>query len=248
MKDERKEQIERENRALIKTMRQYDKYPVALYKGVNNLRFSHSLVMEARKKEIQKVEEENRKIYQRIIKTAATMNTRIFIKEYYKNHQFQYNGGNFKSIYIYIIYIIIYYIVPPLANRPKTACLAFQTNGINSEIPMPRPKTASQPLDPIRRKAEIQRLKQNNQLVLNKSYDIVLFHGFQIVSNRTVMITLWELYKVTDKGRDGTNGIKVYIIIIIIYFFFSFFSFFHILFIYYYIYRLKAEPIIVKVE
>lgn len=118
-------------------MRQYDKSPIALYKSVNHMKYSHSLVLEARRKEIQKVEEENRKIYQRIIKTAATMNTRIFVKEYYKNHQFQYNGGHFKSI------ITFYYniVVPPLSSRPKTACLAFQTNGINSEIPMPRPKS-----------------------------------------------------------------------------------------------------------
>lgn len=67
----------------------------------------------------------------------------------------------------------------------------------------------SEPLDPIVRKAEIDKLKQNNQLVLNKSYDIIIFHGMQIISNKTVMITLWELYKLTDKGRDGTNGIKI---------------------------------------
>lgn len=85
-------------------MRQYDKSPIALYKSVNHMRYSHSLVLEARRKEIQKVEEENRKIFQRIIKTAATMNTRIFVKEYYKSHQFQYNGGHFKSIKILFNY------------------------------------------------------------------------------------------------------------------------------------------------
>lgn len=78
---------------MIRRMKKYEKKPLPLYTDDGHMRYYHSLSSSKRTKEIKKTEEENLKIYKRILKQTATLNVKKYLDDYFNGHQVQRNGG-----------------------------------------------------------------------------------------------------------------------------------------------------------
>lgn len=87
LKGKRQQEIDTENRSLLERLALIDSHPKPMYTGFNSYKYGHSLRGEKRHREAKKINTENLKMYKRIVKTNPTMNTRIYIKDYYNSHQ-----------------------------------------------------------------------------------------------------------------------------------------------------------------
>lgn len=87
LKGKRQQEIDTENKSLLERLALIDSHPQPMYTGFNSYKYGHSLRGEKRHREAKKINTENLKMYKRIVKTNPTMNTRIYIKDYYNSHQ-----------------------------------------------------------------------------------------------------------------------------------------------------------------